>query len=275
VVGVIYKMPFKTKNTFSQYPSSNRKAQDAAPNYRDAVIESNVRLSDRCAELEKELNTIKSTFDALLCEERASYQNDIDEASRLRSCALMEVTELQEENAVLKAQLLDGKKESKIELIYDATEEVIPSSWIENKTPLVVPLKKKRVVKRLKKTVEEVVAPKAEPKVEPKAEPKEGCPWEEPKAESKKDAVWMAVARAALADNLLAPVVAPEPAVETKACGVCDEIGWNTMKNTELIEQCTKLGIKGVKKIPKAKIIERLMIHYNGTGDGSGNIVGL
>ena len=249
-------MPFKTKNTFSQYPSSNRKAQDAAPNYRDAVIESNVRLSDRCAELEKELNTIKSTFDALMCEEHASYKNDIDEASRLRSCALMEVTELQEENAVLKAQLLDGKKESKIELIYDATEEVIPSSWIENKTPPVAPPKKKRIV-RVKKLVKS----------------KEGCPWEEPKAEPKKELLMMAIAQGVLA--AAKDVVAPELAVETKACGVCDEIGWNTMKNTELIEQCTKLGIKGVKKIPKAKIIERLMIHYNGTGDGSGNIVGL
>ncbi len=163
--------------------------------------------------------------------------------------------QLEQENEALKKQL-DDKEESKIEVIYDATDDAIPSSWIENKSPPVAPPKKKRVV-RAKKLVTKGVAESKE----------------ESKEELLKDAVYMAIAQGVLA--AAKEEVAPEPAVETKACGVCDEIGWNTMKNTELIDECTKLGIKGVKKIPKAKIIARLMMHYNGTGDGSGNIVGL
>ncbi len=194
-----------------------------------------------CKQLEHENKSLEDDVGAH-SRARAALEDRLSKIQRENDAMMDRLTkrknfgfdQLEQENKALKKQL-DDKEESKIEVIYDATDEAIPSSWIENKTPLVVPLKKKRVVKRLKKTVEEVVAPKAEPKVEPKA----------------------------------------EPAVEPTACGVCDEIGWNTMKNTELIDECTKLGIKGVKKIPKAKIIARLMMHYNGTGDGSGNIVGL
>ena len=67
--------------------------------------------------------------------------------------------------------------------------------------------------------------------------------------------------------------VAKSPGVE---CGKCDKAGWESMKNTELIEECTRLGIKGVKKLPKKGIVERLLAHYNGGGgDGKGNVIGL
>ena len=60
MVGVIYIYTMPTKNRNNTTPPT--------PQYRDAVIESNLRLSDRCGELEKALQKIESEKNADACE---------------------------------------------------------------------------------------------------------------------------------------------------------------------------------------------------------------
>jgi len=211
----IYTMPTKNRNNTTPPPTQ----------YRDAVIESNLRLSDRCSELEKALQKIESEKNADACEHEHNIAILQDEKERLIRHATMraaEMVRLQAKVVAMEADINVYDKNTINAVIVGQTQAEPPSDAEHAVSMSVKKNVKKRVVKKAMGSQE----------------------------------------------------------VEVKSlgaeCGKCDKTGWESMKNTELIEECTRLGIKGVKKLPKKGIVERLLAHYNGGGgDGKGNVVGL
>jgi len=238
VLGVIY----------TNMQSNDQNTQTPSADYRDAVIVSNIRLSDRCTDLEKALHKREEEI-AHITSQHIEIDAVMDELMELKElvCTMRRTnTKLRQdmmavdtENRRLKNELLveklagcgQGQKlaeetAAKMEGVYD--KDAPEPHAKESKVKRVV---KKRVLKPVVK------------------EPNE------------------------TKEEISAVGVAKSPGEE---CGKCDKLGWWGMKNSELVKECTRLGIKGVKKLPKKGIVERLLAHHNGgAGDGKGNVVGL
>lgn len=279
MVGVIYIYTMPTKNRNNTTPPT--------PQYRDAVIESNLRLSDRCGELEKALQKIESEKNADACEhehEIAILKEDKKRMIAHSTVRAAEMVRLQQSVEQLEKQI----ETMKLNSATICKEMIEAKAEIRRLYDWGIPPPSRPKVNKMPKDVEDakVAAMESDIKLvynkevnaEIVGQTQAELPSDAEHAVSmsvKKDVKKRVVKKAMGGQEVevLEYSVAKSPGVE---CGKCDKAGWESMKNTELIEECTRLGIKGVKKLPKKGIVERLLAHYNGGGgDGKGNVIGL
>ena len=277
---------------YTNMQSNDQSTQTPSADYRDAVIVSNLRLSDRCTELEKELH---------------KREGEIAHITSQQYSGCWEMAQLQEINERLRERLkVAGGPDAVMDELMELKELVATMKRNNAKLAqdmIAVDTENRRLTNELlveklagcgqgQKLAEETAAKKVLGVVD-KVMLNGKCVYDKDEYGVEvvydKDTPQESKVKRVVKKRVLKPVVKKEPD-ETKEeisavgvakspgeeCGKCDKSGWWGMKNTELVEECTRLGIKGVKKLPKKGIVERLLAHHNGgAGDGKGNVVGL